>query len=46
MHGKGLFKFPDGRHYDGEYKTNKKHGYGIFTWPSKRQYSGNWRMGR
>jgi hypothetical protein len=29
MHGKGTFKWADGRSYVGEYKDDKKHGYGI-----------------
>jgi hypothetical protein len=36
MHGKGWFKFPDGRFYEGEYKNNLKDGYGVFNWPNKR----------
>lgn len=32
MEGKGLYKWKDGRSYDGEFKNDKKHGFGIFTW--------------
>ena len=32
MHGKGCFKWADGRTYIGEYKEDKKHGYGVFKW--------------
>lgn len=32
MDGKGLFIWPDGRSYEGEYKDDKKHGQGLFTW--------------
>jgi len=32
MDGKGLFIWPDGRSYEGEYKDDKKHGIGLFTW--------------
>jgi len=28
MHGKGTFKWPDGRVYVGEYFEDKKHGFG------------------
>lgn len=28
MHGKGVFKWPDGRVYTGQYLNDKKHGYG------------------
>jgi hypothetical protein len=30
MNGKGVFSWPDGRKYDGEYKMDKKEGFGIF----------------
>jgi hypothetical protein len=32
MNGKGLYKWPDGRQYEGEYKDDKKEGYGEFQW--------------
>lgn len=28
MHGKGIFKWPDGRVYEGDYIEDKKHGFG------------------
>ena len=28
MHGKGIFRWVDGRVYDGEYLNDKKHGFG------------------
>lgn len=43
MHGKGLFLWPDGRRYEGEYLADKKHGYGEFTWPDGRNYKGYWK---
>jgi len=45
MEGKGSFSWLDGRHYEGDYKDDKKHGFGTFTWPDKRQYSGGWKNG-
>ena len=30
MHGKGFFKWPDGRVYEGDYVNDKKTGFGIF----------------
>lgn len=32
MDGEGIFKWPDGRKYEGQYKDDKKEGYGIFEW--------------
>ena len=32
MHGRGIFEWPDGRKYDGEYVNDKKEGYGVFEW--------------
>jgi len=40
MEGKGLFTWPDGRKYEGEYKNDKKHGFGVFYWPDGRIYRG------
>lgn len=36
MHGRGLYKWKDGKYYDGEYKYDKKYGFGIFYWPDGR----------
>ena len=30
--GEGVFVWPDGRKYHGQYKDDKKEGYGIFEW--------------
>ena len=46
MHGKGIFKWPDGRKYNGSYKDDKKHGYGEFFWPDGRFYKGYWVDGK
>ena len=32
MNGKGIYKWIDGKMYEGEYINDKKHGYGVFTW--------------
>jgi len=32
MEGKGIFKWPDGRRYEGDYRDDKKEGKGIFYW--------------
>ena len=46
MDGAGIFTWPDGRKYDGQYLDDKKHGYGIFEWPDGRKYKGNWINGK
>ena len=40
MDGKGIFTWPDGRRYEGDYLVDKKHGYGVFEWPDGRKYRG------
>lgn len=40
MHGKGIFTWPDGRIYEGEYYKDKKNGEGHFKWPDGRSYKG------
>ncbi len=36
MHGQGVFSWPDGRRYEGEYHEDKKHGFGIYSWTNGR----------
>jgi hypothetical protein len=40
MEGRGVFEWPDGRKYEGEYRDDKKEGKGIFYWPDGRMYDG------
>ena len=46
MHGKGVFKWSDGRRYEGFYIDDKKEGHGVFEWPDGRKYIGNWQNGK
>jgi hypothetical protein len=46
MHGSGVFTWPDGRKYDGEYYDDMKSGKGIFYWPDGRKYNGEWKNGK
>ena len=32
MHGYGVYKWDDGRIYEGEYLNDKKHGKGVYKW--------------
>lgn len=36
MNGRGIYYWPDGRSYEGEYSNDKKQGYGIYIWPDGR----------
>ena len=46
MEGSGIFTWPDGRRYDGEYIDDKKEGNGIFFCPDGRKYEGGWKNGK
>ena len=46
MHGFGVFKFADGKYYEGFYFNDKKHGYGIFHWANGKRYEGWWVEGK
>ena len=46
MHGKGLYKWPDGNEYEGEYINNVKEGKGEFRWKDGRVYTGAFENGR
>ena len=41
-HGKGIFTWPEGNKYEGEYLNDKRHGYGIYTWPDGKKYEGEY----
>ena len=42
MHGYGVYTWPDGRKYEGQYKDDMKYGFGIYTWSDGRVYQGWW----
>jgi hypothetical protein len=46
IHGKGVYRWPDGRTYEGEYYCNKKHGWGVYTWQDGSRYEGPWMNGK
>ena len=35
IEGQGEFKWPDGRHYIGEFRNSSMHGYGRLLWTDK-----------
>jgi hypothetical protein len=45
-HGRGIYTWPDGRKYDGEWKEGKQEGHGVHTWPDGRKYDGEWKEGK
>ena len=45
MKGYGVFIWPNGRKYKGEYVDDKKEGYGTYYWPDGRIYEGMWKNG-
>ena len=46
MHGMGVFRWPDGREYHGEYSNDKKHGKGTIVSAHGRKKEGVWAFGR
>ena len=46
MHGEGILKWSDGKHYEGGFVNDEREGYGIFTWKDGRIYGGEWKKGK
>ena len=46
MHGKGIYTWPDGRKYTGDFANDKKEGHGIFKWADGRVFNGLWKNGK
>jgi len=42
MHGFGIYTWPDGRRYEGNYQYNKKEGEGIYIAGDKSIFEGLW----
>ena len=45
MEGKGVFSWPDGRRFEGNYLNDKKEGYGEYYWKDGRIFKGMWKNG-
>lgn len=43
--GEGVFEWPDGKKYNGQFKCNKRDGKGSFYWPNGKIYIGFWKDG-
>ena len=46
MEGRGVFKWPCGKSYEGSYKNNKREGFGVFSWADGRKFKGDWIRGK
>ena len=46
MSGKGVFTWPNGTKYEGEYLNNLKHGQGVYSGDNGKSYSGEWLNGK
>jgi hypothetical protein len=46
MHGKGTYKWGDGRMFVGEYQDDRKNGDGMYLWADGRAYNGQWLNGK
>ena len=45
QHGEGLFEWPDGRKYKGNWENGKRHGNGIYWDRKGRRFHKMWRNG-
>lgn len=45
-HGHGMYRWPNGRTYVGEWLENQMHGYGVESWPNGSRYEGQFRTNR
>lgn len=41
--GQGVYVWPDGHQYDGEWENAKKNGYGVEVFPNGDSYKGEWK---
>lgn len=46
MDGRGVFKWPCNKKYEGSYRLNKREGFGVFSWPDGRKFKGEWKKGK
>ena len=43
MNGYGVYIWPDGKKYEGEFLNDKRNGEGIMNFPDGRTYDGGWK---
>ena len=44
-HGRGIYRWPDGSWYEGDFRDGRRHGQGVFVWPNGERYEGEYRNG-
>lgn len=44
--GHGVYRWPDGRVYEGNWERSRQHGQGEFRWPDGRVYRGQYKDGK
>lgn len=44
--GYGVYSFPSGEKYEGQYKQDLRHGKGKYTYKNGATYDGDWRSNR
>ena len=42
----GIYKWGDGKTYEGNWEHGEMHGKGKFIWPDGRKFDGNYRFGK
>ena len=42
----GIYEWPDGKRYEGEFSDDKRHGNGRFQWKDGKVYEGPWSKGK
>jgi hypothetical protein len=46
MHGQGIYTWPDGRKFEGNFQNDIKIGRGIMTWPNGDKLEADWIRGK
>jgi hypothetical protein len=42
MHGYGVYTYPSGIVYEGQFIQDRKEGFGVYLWTDGRRYEGFW----
>ena len=44
--GKGIYMWPNGQTYDGEFRNDECSGFGILHYPDGKRFEGPWKEGK